>query len=125
MDGISGSGTGGGDMINERLPVGADMLPEEDVVDVAGGVSSCSSKTENTEMDGRGVIDGHGRSETGLLGALSWTTGTDNSFGMAGWIDDAGPCSVTSGVVVGRGFEVEEEVAEVLRLEPGGCPNYQ
>ena len=116
MEGISGSGTGGGDMIRERLP----EEEEGEVADVVGEVSSSSSKIEKLEMGRRGVICGHGRSAIDLFGAMSRTTGaTGESSGTADSSDDGGFwSSITLGAFAGRDSEAE---VEGLRFKPGGC----
>ena len=120
MEGISGSGTGGGDMISEWLPEDE----EGEVADVVGEVSSASSRTEKLEMGRQGAICGHGRSAIDLFGAMSRITGaTGESSGTADSSDGSGfwP-SITLGAFAGRDSEAE---VEGFRFEPGGCSHCQ
>jgi hypothetical protein len=110
---MSGSGTGGGDMVSVRLP------EEGELVEVK--TSSSSSKVEKTEMGWMGLragIEGHERSARGLFSVLSGKIilGGDGVT-MAGSIG-GNFFSATLAAFLAR--RSADEVGD-LRFDPGGC----
>lgn len=113
VEGISGSGTGGGDMMRVRLP------EEGEVVSVV--MSSSSSKVVKTEIGWMvlvGGIGGHERSARGRLSFVSGTTVLGGCFSMAGSIGGGFVSPVLLAAFLARG---SADVVGDLRFDPGGC----